>query len=221
MQEEKAIFGRLRRSAALAAEPRDSPPPSAAPAAGGWGSPAPACKYGRVGWGTRCRRRGEGGAGGGGFGVGEAFSGGAAPGGSPSSSPTCGGSTPGVVLEFFEIPSDLGRRWICCWDLRAELDRHLLSASSSTAAVARWRSWTVGAFAVSVHRLMLRRCAADDTRGVLLHDRCSRGVVRRRTAACDFAAGGAVSICFGSFPLRILCCFSFLYFVLCTLYVFC
>ena len=211
-------MGELRRSAVLAAEPRDSPPPSAAPAAGGWGSPAPACKYGRVGWGSRRRRRGGDGAGGGRFGVGEAFSGGAAPGGSPSSSPTCGGSRPGVVLESFGFSSDPCWRRIWRLELRAGRARRFFSASTSKAAAARWRSWREGALAVPVYRHKLRRCAADELCGDLHQERCSRGEVRRRTAAFVFDAGGAAAICSGSVPLRMVCCMLFLYFVLCNLY---
>ena len=63
----EAIFGASPAIHRARREPWDSSPPPAAPAAGGWGSPAPACKYGRVGWEARRRRSGGGGAAGGWF----------------------------------------------------------------------------------------------------------------------------------------------------------
>jgi hypothetical protein len=210
----KEIFGRLRRSAA---EPRDSPPPSAAPAAGGWGSPVPACIYGRVGWRSRRRRLGGGGAGGGWFGVGAAFSGGGAPGGSSSSGSTCGGSRPGVVLESFGFPPDSCWRRIWRPDLRAGHPRWLLSASTAKTASARWSRWSGRALAVLVHRHKFRRCAADGPCGGLQQERCSRGAVRRGTAAFVVDAGGDAAVCSGSVSPT----YDVMYFVsvLCTMYV--
>ena len=212
-------MGELRRSAALAAEPRDSPPPSAAPAAGGWGSPVPACIYGRVGWRSRRRRLGGGGAGGGWFGVGAAFSGGGAPGGSSSSRSTCGGSRPGVVLESFGLPSDPCWRRIWRLELRAGQARWILSASTSKTAAAKWRRWSGRALDVLVHRHKFRRCAADGSCGLLDQERCSRGVVRRGTAVIDNDAGGEAAVCsrpgspaYGVFFVSVLCT---LYVVLC------
>ena len=212
-------MGELRRSAALVAEPRDSPPPSAAPAAGGWGSPVPACIYGRVGWRSRRRRLGGGGAGGGGFGVGAAFPGGGAPGGSSSSRSTCGGSRPGVVLESFGLPSNPCWRRIWRLESRAGRARWLPSASTVKTAAARWWSWRERALAVLVHRVRFRRCAADGSCGGLQQERCSWGMVRRRSAAFALDAGGDAEACLGSdSPTYV---FLFFFSVMCTVYVVC
>ena len=197
-------------------ETRDSPPPPAASAAGGWGSPSPACTYGRVGWETRRRRLGGGGAGGGWFGVEAAFSGGGAPGGTPSSRSTCGGSGPGVALESFGSSPDPWWRRVWRLELRAGQARQLLSASMMKTATARWRRRCERALAVPVHRLGFRRCAADELCGVLQQERCSRGVVRRRTAAFVLDAGGSAVVCHCSVSPTY---FLFFAYVLCTLYV--
>ena len=185
----------------------------------GGGSPAPACIYGRLGWRPRRRCCGGGGAGGGRFGVGATFSGGGAPGSSSSSRSTCGGSTPGVVLESVGLPSDPCWRRIWRLEPRAGQARRLLSASTTKTAAARWRRWSEGALAVLVHRLRFRRCAADEPCGVLQQEWCSRGAVRRGTAAFVLDAGGVAAVFFGSVSPT----YGVLYFfsVLFTVYVVC
>ena len=117
----KAIFGATPSiHRVCAAEAWDSSPPPAASAAGGWGSPSPACTYGRVGGRSRRRRLGGVGAGGGGFGVGVLFSGGGVLRGSSSSRATCRSSTPGVVVEFVCFPPD--PRWRRFWWWRSFLE---------------------------------------------------------------------------------------------------
>ena len=183
----------------------------------GGGSPAPACIYGRVGGRSRRRRLGGGGAGGGWFGVEAAFSGGRAPWGSSSSRSTCRGSRPGVVLEYFVLPSDPCWRRIWRLERGAGQARRSLSASTSKTAAARWRSQGGRALAVLVNRHKLRRCAADGLCGGLQQERCSRGAVRRGTAAFVVDAGGDAAVCSGSASPS----YVVMYFVsvLCTLYV--
>ena len=183
----------------------------------GGGSPVPACIYGRIGWRPRRRCFGGGGAGGGCFGVGAIFSGRGAPGSSSSSRSTCGGSRPGMMLESVGLPSDPCWRRIWRLELRAGLTRRILSASALKTAAARWRRWSERALAVLVHRLKFRRCAADELCGGLQQERCSRGAVRRGTAAFVLDAGGVAAVCSSSDSPT----YGVLYFfsILCTVYV--
>ena len=182
----------------------------------GGGSPAPTCTYGRVGWRSRRRCLGGGGAGGGCFGVGAAFSGGGVPRGSSSSRSTCWCSTPGAVLEFLSFPSDLWWRRIRWLEFRSGRRRRFLPATETKMAAARWSSWRGRALAVLVHRQKFRRGAADGLCGFSQGRRCSQAVVRGWPAVFVLDAGGAADVGSGSVPLRIVLCFLF---VLCTVYV--
>jgi hypothetical protein len=184
----------------------------------GEGSPAPACIYGRVGWSSRRRRSGGVGAAGGWFGVGATFSGGGAPRGSSSSRSTCRGSRPGVVLESFGLPSDLCWRRIWWPDLRAGQARWFLSAWWRRRLRQGGEDGAGGHSPCSFIGISFRRCAADGPCGGLLQERCSRGVVRRGTAAFASMPVELLRFALALYPLRMMCCISFLYYVLCTWY---
>ena len=183
----------------------------------GGGSPSPACTYGRVGWCSRRRRSGEGGAAGGWFGVEGLFSGGAVLRSSASSSSTCWSWESGVALELLVSPPDLGWRRIWRPEPRTGRGRRLRPASSTMVAAARRWCRRGRVLAVPVHRLRLRRGAADKFCGLLQQGRRPQAAVRRRMATLVVDAGEeGVSVSGSELPFVL---YSVSVFVLCTLYV--
>ena len=186
----------------LAGDSWDSSPPSAAPAAGGWGIPrsrpvhSVGCGRNPAGgvvevamvsvarWGS-ARFPFCGGAPRSSDVARAAFGGRGSPdlavsSGSSSSLPA-GGE---VDLQAVEL------RWRTRrLELRARRASRLPPALGMKTVAARWWCWSGRVLAVLVHRHKLRRCAADGLCGDLQGRRCPRAVVRRRSAVFVFFAG--------------------------------
>ena len=186
----------------LAGDPWDSSPPSAAPAAGGWGIPRSRLVYsvGRVrnplaaSWRRRwCRRLG---------GNRRASPPAAAFCGAPawrvrflvagdlrilrlssgsSSSLPAGGEVDLLVVELRGRTRRL--------EFKAGRGSRLLPALGTTTTAARWWCWSGRVLAGLVHRLKLRRGAADGLCGDLQGRRYPWAVVRRWSVVLVFFAG--------------------------------